>query len=91
MRLTWEGTLYGHPANGFVEAGACFGTFEVVSQVEAFVSAGVRVGLGPWSGPASLSDARAARATIGAVLDAGSTRFEGWEVPVEQVPEGAEA
>lgn len=79
----------GRPVEGTVQAGACFGPLEVVSLVEALVSNGVRVGVGPWHGPASLTDARMARATLMAVLDEGA-EFEGWEAPVDPLPAMAE-
>jgi hypothetical protein len=92
VHLTWKGELFGMPVEGFVQAGACHGSFEVCSAVEALVTSGVRVGLGPRSGPARLDDPFFARATIDAVLDAGTAVFEGEPVPAQAaVPEGAEA
>lgn len=89
--IEWRGKLYGRPVEGTIEAGACFGPFEVVSAVEALVAAGEPVGIGPWSGPADLTHARSARATLAAVLDHGTAEFDGDAMPVEPVPEGAEA
>lgn len=80
----------GRPVEGVVQAGACLGSFEVCSLVEALVSNGVRVGIGPWQAEATLTDARMARATLLAVLDEGSAKFDGWAVPVDPVPAGAE-
>lgn len=89
--LRWKGKMYGREVEGTVEAGAIHGSSEVVSIVEALVSGGVRVGLGPWSGNADLTNVRAARATIAGVLDDDTAEFEGDEVPVEPLPEGVEA
>lgn len=91
MILAWRGEMDGRPVEGTVEAGACMGSFEVCSLVEALVSNGVRVGIGPWQGEATLTDARMARATLLAVLDAGSAVFEGWPAPADPLPASVEA
>lgn len=88
--LRWRGKMYGRAVAGHVQGGVIFGPLEVVSLVEALVAGGIRVGIGAWSGPASLTDAMAARATIGAVLDDTAVVFEGWPVVVQAVPAGAE-
>jgi hypothetical protein len=89
--IRWRGTLYGTPVEGTVQGGACHGSFEVVSLVEAMVAAQTRIGAGPVSGPADLTHPVLARAAIAAALDAGTAKFEGDEAPVEPVPEGAES
>lgn len=91
MKLSWKGELYGRPVEGTVADGKIAGPLEVVSAVEAHVAAGVRVGLGPRSGPASLTDPVLAREVIAAVLDEDTASFEGDGATVEALPEGVEA
>ncbi len=89
--IKWAGTKYGRPAEGTIQDGACHGSFEVVSEVEALVAAGTLVGIGPVTGPADLTDPLLARAALQGVLDAGSATFEGDPVPVHKLPEDAES
>lgn len=84
--LSWRGEMYGRPVEGTVQAGVCFGPLEVASLVEALVSSGARVGYGPWSGPADLTDARMARATLMAVLDPETAVFSGMEIAPDLLP-----
>jgi hypothetical protein len=90
VRIAFEGHVNGRPVRGFVADGVCHGPLIVRLRVETWCSQGVRVGLGPWSGPASLLAPRPARATLLAVLDADpAPKLDGDEVPVEALPEGA--
>jgi hypothetical protein len=88
--VKWQGKMHGRAVEGTVLGGACHGSFEVVSMVEAMVAAQTRVGEGPVSGPADLTDPILSRATLRAVLDPDTATFEGDEAPVGTVPADAE-
>lgn len=91
--LRFEGRLNGRRVRGMIDdAGVCHAPLPVRLAIEGMASAGTRVGLGPWSGPASLLDPMAARATVWAALDHEPfPSFEGDPVPVEKLPDGAVA
>jgi hypothetical protein len=79
--------MYGRGVRGVVDDGAIRGPLDVTSLVEAYVSGSVRVGLGPWTGAADLTDPIHARATVAAVFDDGAA-FEGMPAPAQSVPGG---
>jgi hypothetical protein len=66
--FTYTGDLDGHTAIGRVADGKITGNPFVAIQVEALIANKVNVGLGPWSGPATLDDENLARATIAAII-----------------------
>ena len=90
MRFSYQGELEGHPVVGEVAEGKITGNPFVAIQVEALVRGGVRVGWGPVTAPASLTDPYVARSTVAAVLDYGTASFEGDQTPVDPAPENVE-
>lgn len=83
--FTYEGTLDGHDVSGRVADGKISGNPFVAIQVQALVDHGVNVGLGPWSGPATLDDEILARATVAAVVE--GPRFDPAVPDVGDAPE----
>ena len=67
--FTYTGTLDGHDVAGRVAAGLITGNPFVALRVQALVDNEVNVGLGPWSGDATLDDEILARATVAAVIE----------------------
>jgi hypothetical protein len=88
MTFTYSGTFDGHSVEGGVTDGRIWGNPFVAIQVEALVKAGANIGLGPWSGPATLDDEYLARATIAAVVS--EPRFDP-AAPGSEIPDGAAA
>ena len=82
MRFSYSGQLNGRAVDGAVAEGRITGNPFVAIRVEALVDGEMRVGWGPVTGPASLTEPTLARATVAAVLDEGSARFDGDETPV---------
>ena len=72
MSFTYSGTLEGHPVTGTVADGKITGNPLVAIQVQSLVDNGAHIGLGPWSGTATLDDEVLARATVASVIDAPS-------------------
>ena len=85
--FTYSGDLDGHPADGRVSGGKITGNPFVAIGVQALVDSGVHVGLGPWSGTATLDDDTLARATVAAILD--RPRFDPPVASPGDVPPGA--
>ena len=69
VTFTYTGTLDGHPVTGEVADNQITGNPFVEIQVEGLVRNGVHVGLGPWSGTATLDDENLARATVAAIVE----------------------
>lgn len=69
VTFTYHGTMDGHEVVGKVSNGRITGNPFVAVEVEALVDNKVHVGLGPWSGTATLDDEHLARATVAAVVD----------------------
>ena len=67
--FTYQGTMDGHPVRGRVADGKITGNPFVAIQVQSLVGNKINIGLGPWSGEATLDDAILARATIAAVIE----------------------
>jgi hypothetical protein len=67
--FTYTGTLDGHDVVGRVADGKITGNPFVAIQVQSLVANHVNIGLGPWSGPATLDDDILARATVAAVVE----------------------
>ena len=74
MSFTYQGMLDGHDVTGRVADGKISGNPFVTIAVESLVQDGVHVGLGPWSGAATLDDDQLARITIGSVIE--NARFD---------------
>lgn len=72
--FTYEGFLDDHDVAGRVTDGKITGNPFVTIRVQALVEHEVHVGLGPWSGAATLDDEILARATVAAVVD--GARFD---------------
>jgi hypothetical protein len=87
MNFVYEGTYDDRPVSGSVSGGVHTGHPHVVIAVQALVDGGARVGIGPVTGAASLTDGRLAHATIAAVVD--SVRFGGQAPGWGELPEGA--
>jgi hypothetical protein len=66
--FTYSGDYDGHPVTGRVADGKITGNPFVTIQVQRLVANKVHVGLGPWSGEATLDDEQLARATIAALI-----------------------
>lgn len=87
MSFVYEGTYDGRPVTGTVNAaGEHTGNPYVIIAVLALVEGKARVGMGPVSGEASLTDPKLAQATIAAVVD--SVRFAGDAPDWGGLPEG---
>ena len=85
--FTYSGDLDGHAASGRVSNGKITGNPFVAIAVESLVANEVHVGLGPWSGTATLDDDVLARATIAAIID--RPRFDPPVASPGDVPPGA--
>jgi hypothetical protein len=72
VTFTYTGKLDGHDVAGRVTDGKITGNPFAALRVRALVDNGVNVGLGPWSGPATLDDETLARATVAAVVESPS-------------------
>ena len=68
-QFTYEGTMDGHPVTGRVANDEITGNPFVAIRVQALVDGKVNIGLGPWSGAATLDDDVLARATVAAVVE----------------------
>lgn len=66
--FTYSGTFDGHDVTGRVADGQITGNPFVAIYVQRLVANKVHVGLGPWSGEATLDDEHLARATIAALI-----------------------
>jgi len=66
--FTYTGEYDGHPVTGKVTDGKITGNPFVAIRVQALVDSSTHVGLGPWSGAATLDDDILARATIAAII-----------------------
>jgi hypothetical protein len=86
--FTYTGTLDDHPVTGRVSGGRITGNPFVAIRIRSLVDNEVNVGLGQWSGTATLDDDILARATVAAVID--RPRFDPpVETAVGDVPPGA--
>jgi hypothetical protein len=85
--FTYKGKLDGHDVEGQVKDGQITGNPFVAIQVQQLVKNGMNIGLGPWSGPATLDDEILARATVAAVIEDPS--FDPAPPDTGDIPEGA--
>jgi hypothetical protein len=85
--FTFTGTLDGRDVSGKVWDARIGGNPFVQVAVEQLVRNGMNVGLGPWSGPASLTDEILARATVAAIVT--DARFDPPPPDTGDIPEGA--
>lgn len=86
--ITATGTLDGHELTVRVVGERVEGDAAAAAILRELVAQGVRVGIGPWSGPATLTgDPLAVMATLRAIFDPGDVRVEGVHVPEGGIPE----
>src|SRR5262245_55443632 len=87
--FTYEGFLDDHDVAGRVVDGKIQGNPFVAIQVQALVDHGVHVGLGPWSGAATLDDDILARATVAAVVEGARFHPAVARIAMDNLPPGA--
>jgi hypothetical protein len=89
--FSFRGFLDDHEVAGRVRDGKVTGNPFVTIAVEALVANDIHVGLGPWSGAATLQDDILARATVAAVVDGASFDPAVIRHLVGNLPEGAQS
>lgn len=87
--FSYEGFLDDHDVAGRVTDGKITGNPFVAIRVRSLVANAVHVGLGPWSGAATLVDEILARATVAAVVDGARFFPPVARVVMSDIPNGA--